>query len=77
MEFKHLLYELTDDGIATVTLNRPEARSAINMPMRYDLRALGELLATDSKIKVVIFTGAGDEAFSAGGDISHFEQVIL
>jgi enoyl-CoA hydratase len=74
MEFNHLLYHLSDDGIATVTLNRPEARNAINMAMRHDLRALGELLMTDSAIKVVIFTGAGDQAFSAGGDISHFEQ---
>jgi enoyl-CoA hydratase/carnithine racemase len=74
MEFNHLLYHLSDDGIATVTLNRPEARNAINMAMRHDLRALAELIMTDSMVKVVIFTGAGDQAFSAGGDISHFEQ---
>ncbi len=77
MEFTHLLYNLSDDGIATITLNRPEARNAINMPMRHDFKALGELLSTDRRIKVVIFTGAGDEAFSAGGDIAHFEQEWL
>lgn len=75
--FNHLLFDLTADGIATVTLNRPEARNAINTEMRLDLRTLGDLLLTDSAIKVVIFTGAGDEAFSAGGDISHFEQEWL
>ena len=77
MTFTHLLYDLTPDGIATVTLNRPEARNAINTEMRHDLRALGDLLLTDNAIKVVIFTGAGNEAFSAGGDISRFEQAWL
>lgn len=74
MNFDHLLFDLSDDGIATITLNRPEARNAINMPMRHDFQALGERLMNDSAIKVVIFTGAGDEAFSAGGDIGHFER---
>ena len=77
MDFNHLLYHLTDDGIATVTINRPEARNAINKPLRHDFRALGDLLLTDPAVKVVIFTGAGDEAFSAGGDISHFEREWL
>ena len=74
--FKHLLYDLTD-GIATITLNRPEARNAINMEMRHDFRALGDLLLTDQAIKVIIFSGADAEAFSAGGDISHFEREWL
>jgi enoyl-CoA hydratase/carnithine racemase len=74
MTFTHLLYELTDEGIATITLNRPQARNAINMAMRQDFRVLGDLLLTDNRVKVIIFTGAGDEAFSAGGDINHFER---
>lgn len=77
MNFTHLLYHLSPTGIATVTLNRPEARNAISTEMRHDLRALGDMLLTDSAIKVVIFTGAGGEAFSAGGDISHFEREWL
>jgi len=77
MEFTHLRFDLTEDGIATVTLNRPQARNAINMPMRHDFTVLANLLANDSAIKVIIFTGAGDEAFSAGGDIGHFEQEWL
>jgi enoyl-CoA hydratase/carnithine racemase len=77
MQFSHLLYDLTPDGIATITFNRPEARNAINTEMRHDLRDLGDLLLSDNAIKVVIFIGAGDEAFSAGGDISHFEREWL
>lgn len=76
-DFTHLQFNLTGDGIATVTLNRPQARNAINMPMRHDFTALANMLANDSAIKVIIFTGAGDEAFSAGGDIGHFEQEWL
>jgi len=72
MEFKTLLYEL-QDGIATITLNRPDALNAINMEMRHDFTTLTETLFFDDSVRVVIFTGAG-RAFSSGGDISHFEQ---
>jgi len=72
MEFKTLLYEASD-GVATVTLNRPDHLNAIDMDMRADLSALSEPLFLDESIQVVIFTGAG-RAFSAGGDIAHFEK---
>ena len=72
MDFKTLLYELTD-SIATVTLNRPDALNAINLDMRADFTALSEQLFFDDAVRVVIFTGAG-RSFSAGGDIGHFEQ---
>ncbi len=71
--FKTLLYDL-QDGIATVALNRPEVRNAINDEMRYEFRTLSDLLTTNKAIEVVIITGTGDEAFSAGGDIGLFEQ---
>ncbi len=72
MDFKTLLYGL-EGGIATVTLNRPEVLNAVSQEMRDDFAALGGHLATDEAVRVVIFTGAG-RAFSAGGDISHFER---
>lgn len=71
MSFTHVLYELTD-GIATVTLNRPDKYNAINQAMREDFFALADVLRTDGS-RVVVFTGAG-KAFSAGGDVSHFER---
>lgn len=71
MSFQHLLYDLKD-GIALVTLNRPDVLNAINMEMRHDFYALVERLYKDDS-RVVIFTGAG-RAFSAGGDVSHFER---
>ena len=72
MEFDTLLFDL-QDGVATVTLNRPDVLNAVNMDMRMDFVRLTERLFFDEEIRVVIFTGAG-RAFSSGGDISHFEQ---
>jgi len=73
MDFETLLYELTDDGIATITLNRPDALNAVNMQMRIDFTALMDELFYNSNVKVVVFTGAG-RGFSAGGDMGHFEH---
>ena len=57
-----------DDGVAVVTLNRPERRNAFSMPM---IEALGDLLGrleADADIGAVVLTGAGG-AFCAGGDV--------
>ena len=61
------------EHVATVTFNRPERRNAITFEMWQDLRqTIVELDASD-EVRVIVFTGAGDEAFSAGADISQFE----
>ena len=72
MSYERILLDV-EGGVATVTLNRPDELNAIDDAMRRDFTALGEQLALDSEIRVVIFTGAG-RAFSAGGDLSHFER---
>jgi enoyl-CoA hydratase len=71
MTYQTLLYELAD-GIATVTLNRPEVHNAMNEAMRRDLWACFEGLITDDAVRVVVVTGAGGKAFSAGADIREF-----
>ena len=60
-------------GIATVTLNRPAQRNAIDYHGWLELKRIAADLENDSGVKVVVFTGAGDEAFSAGADIKDFE----
>jgi enoyl-CoA hydratase len=72
MDFQTLQYEL-NDGLATVTLNRPDQLNAISMEMRHDFTALTEELFFNDSVRVVLFTGAG-RAFSSGGDMAHFEQ---
>jgi enoyl-CoA hydratase/carnithine racemase len=67
-----LIYEKATDGLAWITLNRPEVHNAINMQMRDELWDLMHAVRDDPEVGVAIFKGAGDRAFSAGADISEF-----
>lgn len=59
-----------ETGIAVLTINRPETLNALDVPTLLELeRAFAELEADDA-VRVIIFTGAGDRAFVAGGDIA-------
>jgi enoyl-CoA hydratase len=57
------------DGIAVVTLNRPEAMNALSRALRAELAAAVRDLAERPEVRVVILTGAGERAFSAGLDL--------
>ena len=61
-----------EDGIATITLNRPERRNALDYEGWKLLRSTAAALAERGDVRVVVITGAGDAAFSAGADISDF-----
>lgn len=65
---------LTDitGAIATVTFNRPQRRNAITFDMWNHLQRVLVDLKSDSQVRVIVFRGAGDEAFAAGADISEF-----
>jgi 2-(1,2-epoxy-1,2-dihydrophenyl)acetyl-CoA isomerase len=56
------------DGVATLTLNRPEARNALDMAMRHDLEEALTSLDQDGAVRVLVVRGAG-EHFSSGGDV--------
>ena len=62
-----------DDGIATLALNRPEVRNAIDDRMRDELEATLERVANDDAVRAVVLTGKGS-AFCAGGDIAGMQQ---
>lgn len=64
-----LLVEISD-AIATITLNRPEARNALNRETLVALSCVVQELSDNDAVRVVILTGSGDKAFSAGGDIA-------
>lgn len=68
MEFKNTLYEKSD-GTATITINRPEVRNALNEETILEILSRLEDAEEDETIRVVVITGAGDRAFSAGADI--------
>ena len=66
---------LTRAGVvATLTLNRPQKLNAINYALRDELCRALDLLEEDAEIRVVVLTGAGSRAFSAGADIPQFVE---
>ena len=71
------LYTEVSDGIAVLTINRPEVRNAVNRQVQLDMRAALDALRTDDDVQVVIFTGAGEKAFVAGADISQVRGYTL
>ena len=66
--YETLLYEESDDGVATVTLNRPEVLNAFNVKMREELQHLWKFLRGHDDVRAVILTGAGDKAWCTGID---------
>lgn len=69
LDYQDISY-VSGDGVATVTINRPEKRNAVR-PRTYDeLTQAMHRAADDPETGVVVLTGAGDKAFCAGGDIS-------
>jgi enoyl-CoA hydratase/carnithine racemase len=74
--YRHVLTERSSDGhVVTVTLNRPEQMNAMNTAMGEDLLACFEALARDRQVRAVVFTGAGDRAFCAGGDLKERNEM--
>jgi len=67
-DFESILYEV-EDGIATITLNRPDKMNAMTFGMGLELIEAFDRTDADDRVKAVIVTGAGDRAFCAGADI--------
>lgn len=72
----HVLCEKRD-GIAYVTLNRPEKRNAFSPEMIVRLCEIWKDVATDATVRVVLLTGAGTQAFSSGGDLGSTIQLMM
>jgi enoyl-CoA hydratase len=67
-----LLFDKPADGVARLTVNRPEVLNAMNMAVRDELWSALEAVRDDPGVRVVLFRGAGERAFSAGADIGEF-----
>lgn len=61
--------EKRPDGIAILTLDRPETANALSKQMLHDIETIVKELKRDSEVRVVILTGAGEKAFCAGADL--------
>lgn len=66
--FKDILFERTEDGIAKITINRPEVRNAFRPQTVMELKEAFDLAREDQNIGVIILTGQGPDAFCSGGD---------
>jgi enoyl-CoA hydratase len=64
------------DGVALVTLNRPEKLNAINYAMVDALMALLDRFETEDAVRVIVLTGGGERAFSVGADIPEFSESV-
>ncbi|HEY8469121.1 MAG TPA: enoyl-CoA hydratase-related protein [Longimicrobiales bacterium] len=71
--FETILLDV-QDGVATITVNRPEKRNALNAAVRRELVQALDALKARGDVRVLILTGAGDKAFVAGADVAEFAQ---
>jgi enoyl-CoA hydratase len=72
-----VLFDARDDGVAVITLNRPEARNALGKDIRAGLFAAWDRFERDPALRVAILTGSGDKAFCAGGDLKEMTDLRL
>jgi enoyl-CoA hydratase/carnithine racemase len=71
-----IIYDL-HDGIAWLTINRPEARNALNKAARAAFGEAAESFVVDDGAHVLIVTGAGDKAFCAGADLKEMADTAM
>jgi enoyl-CoA hydratase len=68
MAYEHILVDV-EDGVAILTLNRPEQLNAMNHKLGEELHDAVKQVEADDGVGCIVITGAGERAFSAGGDI--------
>ena len=69
-----VLFDARDDGIAVITLNRPETRNCLARDVREGLYAAWDRFERDGRLRVAVLTGAGEKAFCAGGDLKEMVE---
>lgn len=72
MSYETITVEKRDNGVAVLTINRPDKLNALNKQVHLEGVAALDDLRRDDKVRVVVITGAGEKSFIAGADISEF-----
>jgi len=75
-DFQFLKFEHRANGVILITLNRPEMMNATNGRLHWELTKIWGVVNDDPEVSVIVVTGAGDRAFSAGGDLSWIAETI-
>ena len=74
-DFQTLLYDVDADGVAIVTLNRPDKLNALSRELLSELPKAMRAARNDSGVKGIVVTGAGEKAFAAGANIEEFTEL--
>ena len=69
-----VLFDARDDGVAVITINRPDARNALAKDVRDGLFGAWDRFERDANLRVAILTGSGEKAFCAGGDLKEMVE---
>lgn len=72
-----VLYAVDADGIAVITINRPEQRNCLSKDVRDGLHAAWAQFEADASARIAILTGSGEKAFCAGGDLKEMVETGL
>lgn len=75
-DYHHLLFDHRDKGVLLVTINRPDVMNATNARLHYELTQVWSTIDQDDQTNVVVITGAGNRAFSAGGDLEWIAEMV-
>ncbi len=75
-DFQFLRFEHKPNGVLLITLNRPEVMNATNARLHWELTKVWGVVNDDPATRVAVVTGAGDKAFSAGGDLSWISDMV-
>jgi len=73
-DFQFLLFDKMPNGVLLITLNRPQAMNATNARLHWELTKIWPLIDADPDVRVAVVTGAGERAFSAGGDLDWISE---
>ena len=75
-DFRFLKFDLKPHGVMLMTLNRPEVLNATNARLHWELTKVWSVIEEDAAVRVVVVTGAGERAFSAGGDLDWISEMV-
>ena len=75
-DFQFLKFDSKPNGVLLITLNRPDVMNATNGRLHWELTKIWDLVNHDADVRAIVVTGAGDRAFSAGGDLSWIAETV-
>lgn len=74
-DYQFLTFEQKPHGVLLITLNRPDAMNATNARLHWELTQIWLTINDDPNVRVAVVTGAGERAFSAGGDLDWISEI--